>query len=82
MKSLGIGFENGNLPYESLKDKVPYIAGSFTGWRYKSMRPLHEWTREVDKQVIDPFEMAKKAGHIRHWAKEISDLSEKELIYY
>jgi hypothetical protein len=49
MESPGLGFENGNLPYESLKDKVPYIAGSFTGWRYKSMRPLHEWTREVDK---------------------------------
>jgi hypothetical protein len=35
---------NGNLPYEKLEEKVPYLTGSFTGWRYKKMIPLHLFT--------------------------------------
>ena len=31
----GLGFVDGNLSYDELQDKVPYLAGSFTGWRYK-----------------------------------------------
>jgi len=34
----------GNLPYEELEDKIPYLAGSFSGWRYKKMIPLHHFT--------------------------------------
>lgn len=39
-----LGFTNGSLPYEQLDDKIPYIAGSFTGWHYKKMIPLHDFT--------------------------------------
>lgn len=30
-------FVNGNLKYSQLDDQVPYLAGSFTGWRYLKM---------------------------------------------
>ena len=33
-------FVNGNLKYSQLDDQVPYLAGSFTGWRYLKMYNL------------------------------------------
>jgi hypothetical protein len=39
-----IGFKNGQADYHELEEKIPYLAGSFTGWRYKSMHVLHEMT--------------------------------------
>ena len=34
----GIGYVDGEV------GRTPIIAASFTGWRYKQMTPLHEWT--------------------------------------
>ena len=31
---------NGNLKYSALDNQVPYICGSFTGWRYRKMLSL------------------------------------------
>lgn len=36
----GLGFVNGT----NLEEKVPLIASTFTGWRYRKMIPLHEFT--------------------------------------
>jgi len=44
----GIGFVRGDLPYDQLEEKLPYLAASFTGWRYKQMIPLHEFTKSLD----------------------------------
>jgi len=41
----------GNLDYNELSDRQPYITGSFTGWRYKKMIPLHEFTKQMDKDA-------------------------------
>jgi hypothetical protein len=30
----GLGHAEGAVPYDELEDRVPYLAGSFTGWRY------------------------------------------------
>ena len=30
----GLGHVDGSASYDELEDKVPYICGSFTGWRY------------------------------------------------
>jgi hypothetical protein len=45
----GLGFANGTLPYDELDDRRPYIAGSFTGWRYQKMRSVFEICSEFDK---------------------------------
>lgn len=70
----GLGHVNGNLTYDELDNKIPYIAGSFTGWRYKKMQPLHEFNRGMDKDCKDPFEMCKNNGTIK-----ISKTTEEEL---
>jgi len=61
----GIGYVNANLSFEELEDQVPYLTGSFNGWRYKKMRPLHEWTRELDVDIEDPLDIGKSKGLIR-----------------
>jgi hypothetical protein len=30
-----LGYVNGSLPYEMLENEIPYLASTFTGWRYK-----------------------------------------------
>ena len=45
----GLGFANGTLSYDELDDRVPYISGTFTGWRYQKMRPVFEICSEYDK---------------------------------
>ena len=56
----GLGFVNGSLPYDELPDRVPYITGTFTGWRYKQMTPLHEFTKALDPDYLSPFDEALK----------------------
>lgn len=50
---------------------MPYLAGSFTGWRYKKMLPLHELTKAIDKDYVSPLDICKYEGQIR---KRISDV--------
>jgi hypothetical protein len=55
-----LGFVDGSVPYSQLMDRSPYIAGSFTGWRYKRMMPIHEFTMMLAKsEVGDPVLIAK-----------------------
>jgi hypothetical protein len=67
----GLGFEDTSVPYDELEDKVPYLCASFTGWRYKKMRLLNEWTKELDQDPPDALEMAKYEGYVRN---RITDL--------
>jgi hypothetical protein len=56
----GIGFVQGNVNYDKLEDKIPYITGSFTGWRYRKMIRLDQFTREIDKEFLEPIELGKR----------------------
>ena len=69
---------HGNLPYEKLEDKVPLICGSFTGWRYRKMIPLHEFTMIIDKNRADLMEVGKKQGEIRQRLKSQDEFNEYE----
>ena len=53
----GLGHVNGSLPYDDLDDQVPYISGSFSGWRYKKMLPVHELCKRMDRDFTDNFEL-------------------------
>jgi hypothetical protein len=61
----GLGFSIGNLSYEELDDRVPYLTGSFTGWRYKKMIPIHEFTKMIDTTAKDPLEEAYNTDKIK-----------------
>ena len=56
---------NANVKYSALENQVPYICGSFTGWRYRKMLSLEEFNKNLDEHPIDPFEIACSQGHIR-----------------
>ena len=53
-------YENTNVKYRYLENQVPYICGSFTGWRYRKMIPLEEFTKQLAHggEAIDPYEIA------------------------
>jgi hypothetical protein len=55
----GLGHVNGALPYDELDDGVPYIAGSFTGWRYKKMQRVYDICGSFDSDYLEPFERCK-----------------------
>ena len=38
-------YENTNIKYKKTENKVPFICGSFTGWRYRKMVSLEEFNR-------------------------------------
>ena len=48
-----------------MANQVPYICGSFTGWRYRKMISLEEFNKSYEKEIIDPFELAVSQGRIR-----------------
>ena len=68
------------MPYDQLEEKTPYIAASFTGWRYKKMIPLHEFTRQMDLEYLEPFEIAKDEGLVRRRIPR-EEMSEREMAH-
>ena len=60
----GLGYEKA-ATYDELEDRVPYLVGSFTGWRYKKMIKLSEFTKMNDKQFVDPISVGKEKDDIR-----------------
>ena len=58
-------YENTNLKYSKLENQVPFVCGSFTGWRYRRMIPLEDFNRSYDEEQEDPFDIACSQGHIR-----------------
>lgn len=78
----GLGHVNGNLSYEELPEKVPYLCGSFTGWRYKQMQPLSEWCRQIDRDPPSALEIGKSKGVIRESVTSPQELTELELAHF
>lgn len=74
----GLGHVNGNVSYDRLENKIPYLCGSFTGWRYKKMVPLHEFNQGMDKEWKDPFEQCKANGTIKFSKTKDDDLTTRE----
>lgn len=58
-------YTNASVKYSLLENQVPYICGSFTGWRYRKMLNLEEFNRSFETDFVDPFEIAYATGNIR-----------------
>ena len=78
----GLGFARGNLSYEDLDDRVPYLTGSFTGWRYRKMIPVHEFCQRIDKNYRDPLKIAYDTDKIKQEVESVDKLNEIELANY
>ena len=52
----GLGHTDGSLTYEEMENKVPYLAGSFTGWRYMKMKNVFDLCTECDTDYTEPYE--------------------------
>ena len=74
----GLGHVQGNLPYEQLENKSPYLCGSFTGWRYKKMIPLHEFNQMIDTDYKSPWDQCKQDGLIQKFKVPTDELSERD----
>ena len=74
----GKGHVNGSLPYDDLDDGVPYISGSFSGWRYKKMIPVHELCKRMDRDYTSCFELCQNIGKIRKRICDLDDATKKE----
>jgi hypothetical protein len=71
--------EHGSAAYDDLDDKVPYLAGSFTGYQYRKMRSVYDFCSSVDEEAnFDILEKAKANGTINRWAKSFDQLTPKE----
>ena len=73
-------YENTNVDYRQLPDQVPFVCGSFTGWRYKKMLSLEEFNEGFDERG-DPFEMALSLNQIRKHITKIEYCNEHEQKY-
>ena len=49
---------NASVKYSLLENQVPYICGSFTGWRYRKMLSLEQFNRSFETEFPDPFDLA------------------------
>jgi len=74
----GIGFVDGHLPYEDLDDGVPYLTGSFTGWRYRKMLRVSDMCKEMVSDYVDPFQRCKDLGKIRKKVTSYEKCSKQE----
>ena len=54
-------YTNTNVKYSALPDKVPFVCGSFTGWRYRRMIDLEEFNERFDSRQ-DAVEIACDLG--------------------
>lgn len=78
----GLGFIPTKMTYDEMEDRIPMVAGSFTGWRYRKMRLLNEWTRELDQDPPDILQQVKWKGIIRSRVQSVDELTETELAHY
>ena len=54
-------YENTNVKYSALENKVPFVCGSFTGWRYRRMFDIEFFNERYDTRE-DAFELACDKG--------------------
>ena len=74
--------ENTNVKYRDLANQVPFICGSFTGWRYRKMISLEEFNMSLDQEdPVDPFEIACSWGKIRKKVQKRAKCNEYEEAY-
>ena len=59
-----IMFENTNISYSKLENQVPFLCGSFTGWRYKKMINLEDFNERFEERQ-DSFDVACQMDFIR-----------------
>lgn len=78
----GLGHVKGNVSYEELDDRIPYVAASFTGWKYRKMTPIHHLTKEMDDKYKDPFEIAKSEGLLKRQTRKPEDMNKKEKLIH
>ena len=71
-------FCNGGVKYSQLENQVPYICGSFTGWRYRKMFNLEDFNRRLEVEKVSPFDIAKEARKIRKNVTTIEKCNEYE----
>jgi len=76
----GLGHTKGSVSYEELTEREPYLAGSFTGWRYKKMIPLQDFSRGHDKDYKEPFEHCQDTGKIRRRVETFDQCNDGEKI--
>ena len=74
-------YANGSVKYSQLDNQVPYICGSFTGWRYRKMLSLEHFNRSFEKEIVDPFEIAVSQGRIRKRTSSLAQCSDREKRY-
>ena len=70
-KEQGIAFTDTSVGYSKLENQVPYLAGTFNGWRYQKMFNLEEFNTVRDEEPPDPFEVAKDKGLVRGRIKSL-----------
>ena len=77
----GLGFVKGNLPYSELADKIPFVTGSFTGWRYKPMVRLDDFCKYLDSNEETLVDRHKVDQERSAYAKEWPRIFKKFLKY-
>ncbi len=75
-----IVYENTNIKYSHQENQVPFVCGSFTGWRYRKMTLLEDFNRKYE-EYVDPFDIATSQGNIRKRTENRSQCNEREERY-
>ena len=73
---------NANVKYTELQDRVPYIAGSFTGWRYYKMINIEELNRSKDLYPRDILKVCKDNKLIRKIITDPAKFNDWEKRHY
>ena len=71
-------YTNANVKYSQLDNQVPYLCGSFTGWRYHKMYSLEEFNRKFDDSKMTAFDLAAASGKIRKRTENESQCNDYE----
>lgn len=61
---------------------MPYICGSFNGWRYQTMQPIDEFIASLQTEPTDYLDLAQTRGLIRRTVTSINELTAQELNKY
>ena len=74
----GIDHVDGTVPYHELEDRVPYVAASFTGWRYKKMKRVFDVCTNMNKDYVEAFERCRDIGKIRKRVDSLANCTNYE----
>ena len=74
-------YHDTTVKYSQFENQVPFVCGSFTGWRYRKMIPLEDFNRGFETDPVDPFEIACSQGKIRKRVMNKEQCNEYERRY-